>query len=214
LVAKGVMGLFPAASVGDDIEIYSDTNKESAISVLHTIRQQGKKTGNIPNIALADFVRPKEMNGVDFVGMFAVTAGLEIEKQIAEYEKEHDDYKIIRTDYWGYAKEENLTNEELIKEKYIGIRPAPGYPAQPDHTEKVSIFKLLDVQNVTGISLTESLAMYPAASVCGIYFANPEAKYFSVGKIGEDQVADYSLRKGINLKEAEKWLRPILNYND
>ncbi len=235
LVAKGVMGLFPAAAVGDDIEIYSDKNKESVISVLHTIRQQGKKSGNIPNIALADFVCPKEMNGVDFVGMFAVTAGLEIEKQIAEYEKEHDDYKIImikaladrlaeafteylhmkvRTDYWGYAKEENLANEELIKEKYVGIRPAPGYPAQPDHTEKVSIFKLLDVQNVTGITLTESLAMYPAASVCGIYFANPEAKYFSVGKIGEDQVADYSLRKGINLKEAEKWLRPILNYND
>ncbi|MFH0734925.1 MAG: methionine synthase [bacterium] len=235
LTAKGVIGLFPASAVGDDIEIYSDINKETVLTVLHTIRQQNKKSGLLPNIALADFIAPKESDYSDYIGMFAVTTGLDIEKQLTEFEKDHDDYnsimikaladrlaeafaeylhKLVRTEYWGYAENENLLNEELIKENYAGIRPAPGYPAQPDHTEKATIFNLLDVENNTEIKLTENLAMYPASSVCGLYFANPESKYFSVGKIGKDQVADYSLRKGINFKETEKWLRPILNYDE
>ncbi len=235
LTAKGAIGLFPASSVGDDIEIYSDINKETVLNVLHTIRQQNKKVSSLPNIALADYIAPKECNYSDYIGMFAVTTGLEIEKQLLEFEKDHDDYnsimikaladrlaeafaeylhKQVRTEFWGYSKDENLPIEDLIKEKYNGIRPAPGYPAQPDHTEKMTIFNMLDVENNTGIKLTENLAMYPASSVCGIYFANPNSKYFSVGKIGKDQVADYSLRKGINLKEAEKWLRPILNYDE
>jgi len=167
--------------------------------------------------------------------MFAVTTGIGIEKIVSQYEKDNDDYNSIMTkavadrlaeaftellhqkvrkEYWGYADNEKLSNEELIKEKYIGIRPAPGYPAQPDHTEKLTIWKLLDTEKNASISLTESLAMYPAASVSGLYFAHPEAKYFTVGKIGKDQVDDYRKRKGISLKVAEKWLRPILNYDE
>lgn len=235
LTAKGVIGLFPANSVEDDIEIYGDIDRDLVLAVLHTLRQQNKKAAGQPNIALADFVIPKSLNKIDYIGMFAVTAGLNIENTINKFEQEHDDYNSImlkaiadrlaeafaeylhmkvRTEYWGYAKNENLTNEELIAEKYIGIRPAPGYPAQPDHTEKKIIFKLLNVENGIGIKLTESLAMYPAASVCGLYFAHPQSKYFGVGKIGKDQVADYCLRKGMNFNEIEKWLRPILNYTD
>lgn len=235
LIAKGTIGIFPANSVNDDIEIYGDIDRELIIGVLHTIRQQIKKAKGEPNLALADFIMPKEIGNTDYIGMFAVTAGLEIEKSLEKFEKDHDDYNSImikaladrlaeafaeylhfkvRTEYWGYAKDENLTNDELIAEKYNGIRPAPGYPAQPDHTEKLSIFKLLNIEEGIGIKLTESLAMYPAASVCGIYFAHPKSKYFGVGKISKDQVADYSIRKGMNFKETEKWLRPILNYND
>jgi len=235
LVAKGSLGIFPANAVNDDIEIYGDIDRELVVGSLFTLRQQGKKAEGQPNIALADFVAPKELNKTDFIGMFAVTAGLNIEKTLEKFELEHDDYNSImlkaiadrlaeafaeylhmkvRTEYWGYAADEQLNNADLIAEKYTGIRPAPGYPAQPDHTEKLTIFRLLDVENSVGINLTESLAMYPAASVCGIYFSNPNSKYFGVGKIGKDQLADYSLRKGINLKEAEKWLRPILNYNE
>jgi 5-methyltetrahydrofolate--homocysteine methyltransferase len=165
--------------------------------------------------------------------MFAVTAGVGIEKIVAQFEKDHDDYnsimvkaiadrlaeafaehlhKLVRIEYWGYAPDEYFTNEDLVKEKYIGIRPAPGYPAQPDHTEKPIIFSLLDVEKNAGIKLTESLAMYPAASVSGLYFSHPEAKYFSVGKIDKDQVLDYHKRKGMSVEETEKWLSPILNY--
>ena len=165
--------------------------------------------------------------------MFAVTTGIGIEKIVEQFEKDHDDYnsimtkaladrlaeafaehlhKLVRKEYWGYAADENYSNEELIKEKYIGIRPAPGYPAQPDHTEKPIIFSLLDVEKNAGIKLTESMAMYPAASVSGLYFSHPEAKYFSVGKIEKDQVLDYHRRKGISVEEIEKWLSPILNY--
>jgi 5-methyltetrahydrofolate--homocysteine methyltransferase len=234
LVANGVVGLFPANSVSsDDIEIYSDEKRNIVKRALHTIRQQMLKTATQPNIALADFIAPKESRVEDYIGMFAVTAGIGIEELIKRFEKEHDDYKIIllkaiadrlaeafaellhkkiRKEYWGYAENESFLNEDLIREKYIGIRPAPGYPAQPDHTEKQIIFSLLDVEKNIGIKLTESMAMYPAASVCGLYFSHPEAKYFTTGKIGKDQVLDYHRRKGMSAEEAERWLSPILNY--
>lgn len=234
LTSNGVFGLFPANSVGvDDIEIYTDESRTGVKRVLHTLRQQVKKSISEPNIALADFVAPKESAIKDYIGMFAVTAGIGIEKQIEKFEKDHDDYnsimikaladrlaeafaehlhELVRKKYWGYTQNEKLTNDELIKEKYTGIRPAPGYPAQPDHTEKPIIFSLLDVEKNTGIKLTESMAMYPAASVCGLYFAHPEAKYFNVGKIDKDQVLDYHRRKGMSVEDLERWLSPILNY--
>jgi 5-methyltetrahydrofolate--homocysteine methyltransferase len=234
LTANGVAGIFPANSVDyDDIEIYSDEKRRGVKRVLHTIRQQMLKSVQQPNIALADFIAPKESGVEDYIGMFAVTAGIGIGKLVEKFEKEHDDYKIIltkaiadrlaeafaellhekvRKEFWGYAELENISNEELIKEKYVGIRPAPGYPAQPDHTEKQIMFDLLDVEKNTGIKLTESLAMYPAASVCGVYFSHAEAKYFTTGKIGKDQVLDYHRRKGMSIEEVERWLRPILNY--
>ncbi|MBE0570550.1 MAG: methionine synthase [Ignavibacteriaceae bacterium] len=234
LTANGVVGLFPANSVGvDDIEVYSDESRSGVKRVLHTIRQQMEKSSGEPNIALADFIAPKESGIEDYIGMFAVTAGVGIEKLVEKFEKEHDDYnsimikaladrlaeafaehlhELVRKDYWGYASDEKFSNEDLVKERYIGIRPAPGYPAQPDHTEKPIIFSLLDVEKNAGIVLTESLAMYPAASVSGLYFSHPEAKYFTVGKIGKDQVLDYHRRKGMSIEEIEKWLSPIINY--
>ncbi|MCX7874670.1 MAG: methionine synthase [Melioribacteraceae bacterium] len=234
LEANAVIGIFPANSFEDDIEIYNE-NKNGLIGILHTLRQQTLKAKEIPYLALSDFIAPKELNIKDYIGMFAVTTGIGIEKLIEEFEKNHDDYNSImikaiadrlaeafaellhekiRKEIWGYSPFENFSNEELIAEKYQGIRPAPGYPAQPDHSEKITIWKLLDVEKNTSIKLTESLAMYPAASVCGIYFSHPEAKYFNIGKIQKDQVEDYKRRKGISLKEVEKWLRPILNYDD
>ncbi|MBK7379111.1 MAG: methionine synthase [Ignavibacteriales bacterium] len=234
LKAKGVVGLFYANSVGcDDIEIYSDQSRTGVKRVLHTLRQQVQKSTGEPNIALADFIAPKESAVEDYIGMFAVTAGIGIEKLIEKYETDNDDYnsimikaiadrlaeafaehlhELVRKEYWGYANGEKLSYEELIKENYDGIRPAPGYPAQPDHTEKPIIFSLLDVEKNAGIKLTESMAMYPAASVSGLYFAHPEAKYFNVGKIGKDQVLDYHRRKGMSIEEIEKWLSPILAY--
>ncbi len=234
LTANGVIGLFPANSVGtDDIEIYTDESRTGVKRVLHTLRQQILKSKDEPNIALADFIAPKETGVGDYIGMFAVTAGIGIEKLIEKFEKDNDDYnsilikaladrlaeafaehlhELVRKKYWGYAEDENLTNDELIKEKYIGIRPAPGYPAQPDHTEKKIIFSLMDVEKNTGIKLTDSMAMYPAASVSGLYFSNPQAKYFNVGKINKDQVLDYHRRKGMSLEDIEKWLSPILGY--
>ena len=234
LAANGVFGLFPANSVGvDDIEIYSDESRTGVKGVLHTLRQQIQKSQNEPNIALADFIAPRESSIEDYIGMFAVTAGVGIEKLVDKFEKDHDDYnsimvkaiadrlaeafaehlhELVRKDYWGYSSDENLSSQELIKEKYVGIRPAPGYPAQPDHTEKPIIFSLLDVEKNTGIKLTESMAMYPAASVSGLYFSHPESKYFAVGKIEKDQVLDYHKRKGMSIEEIEKWLSPILNY--
>jgi 5-methyltetrahydrofolate--homocysteine methyltransferase len=234
LKANGVCGVFPANAVDDDIEVYSDEERKGIRTILHSIRQQTKKSKDIPNISLADFVAPIDSNKKDFIGAFAVTAGIGIEKLIEQFEKEHDDYNSImikavadrlaeafaellhekvRREIWGYSADENLTNDELIKEKYSGIRPAPGYPSQPDHTEKIELFKLIDPEKKTGISLTENLAMYPAASVCGLYFANQNAKYFTTGKIGKDQVEDYHKRKGMSLKETERWLRPVLNYD-
>jgi len=234
LSANGVVGFFPANTVGfDDIEMYADEKRTGVKRVLHTIRQQMLKSDSQPNIALADFIAPKESGVEDYIGIFAVTAGIGIEKLIEKFEKEQDDYSIIlikaiadrlaeafaellhekvRKEIWGYAENENLSNPELIKEKYVGIRPAPGYPAQPDHSEKKIIFDLLDVEKNTGIKLTESMAMYPAASVCGLYFSHPEAKYFTTGKIGKDQVLDYHRRKGMSVEEVERWLSPVLNY--
>ncbi|MBZ0199279.1 MAG: methionine synthase [Ignavibacteriaceae bacterium] len=234
LTANGVVGIFPANSVSyDDIEIYTDESRKGVKQILHTLRSQSQKSGEIPNLALADFIAPKETGVNDYIGAFAVTTGIGIEKLIEQYEKEHDDYSIImvksladrlaeafaehlhekvRKELWGYAADEKLNNEEIIKEKYTGIRPAPGYPAQPDHTEKRTIFELLNVEKNTDITLTESLAMYPAAAVSGLYFANPESRYFNVGKIGKDQVMDYRKRKGYSLEETERWLMPLLNY--
>jgi 5-methyltetrahydrofolate--homocysteine methyltransferase len=234
LCANGVFGLFPANTVAqDDIEIYADETRKGVKGVLHTIRTQTRKSDGLPNLALADFIAPKESGRKDYLGAFAVTAGIGIERLIDKFEKDHDDYnsimvkaladrlveafaehlhELVRKKYWGYSRNEQRSNEELIKENYRGIRPAPGYPAQPDHTEKAIIFNLLEVEKTTGIKLTETYAMYPAASVSGLYFAYPESKYFTVGKIGKDQVMDYHKRKGISFEEAEKWLSPILNY--
>jgi 5-methyltetrahydrofolate--homocysteine methyltransferase len=234
LTANGVFGVFTANTVGyDDIEIYSGEKRDGVLTILHTLRQQMKKTGGQPNFALADFIAPKESKITDYIGAFGVTAGIGLEALVHKYEKDNDDYnailikaladrlaeafaellhKKVRKDYWGYAEDENFSNEDLVKEQYLGIRPAPGYPSQPDHSEKQLIFNLLDVENNTGISLTKNFAMYPAASVCGLYFANPAAKYFNVGKITKDQVLDYHRRKGMSVDEIEKWLSPILNY--
>ncbi len=235
LSANGVLGVFPANTVGyDDIEIYADDSRKGVKKVLHTLRSQTPKSDGLPNLALADFIAPKEIDKPDYIGAFAVTAGIGIEKLVEKYEKEHDDYnsimvkaladrlaeafaehlhELVRKKYWAYSPEEEFTNSDLIKESYHGIRPAPGYPSQPDHTEKPIIFELLDVEKNTCIKLTENLAMYPAASVSGLYFAHPEAKYFDVGKIGKDQVLDYHRRKGMSLEETEKWLGSILNYD-
>ena len=228
LIANGVVGLFHASSIDDDVAVRSDDGTE--ITRFHFLRQQGKKAGGLPNFSLADFIDPF---GEDYFGGFAVTAGVGIETLIDRYKKEHDDYKEImiksladrlaeafaeclhqkvRKQLWGYAKSEALENDELIKEKYQGIRPAPGYPACPDHTEKRLLFDLLEVEKKTGIELTESYAMYPASSVSGFYFSHPESKYFGLGKIGKDQVADYAKRKDMDLEKMEKWLAPNLNY--
>ncbi|MGE5400551.1 MAG: methionine synthase [Ignavibacteriales bacterium] len=234
LKANGVFGLFPANSVGDDIEIYSDEKRSGVLTAFHTLRQQGLKAKGFPNLALADFIAPKDSGVMDYLGAFAVTAGVGIEAILEQYKQENDDYssiivkaladrlaeafaerlhELVRKKYWAYASDEALENRDLIQEKYQGIRPAPGYPAQPDHTEKWILFDLLQVERNSSIRLTENLAMYPAASVSGLYFAHPEAKYFNVGKISKDQVLDYQKRKGMSLKEIEKWLSPILNYD-
>jgi 5-methyltetrahydrofolate--homocysteine methyltransferase len=234
LAANGVFGIFPANSVGDDIEVYTDENRTGVKRILHSLRSQTKKSDNLPNLALADFIAPKETGRIDWIGAFAVTAGIGIGELVNKFESEHDDYnsimtkaladrlaeafaehlhELVRKKYWGYSPEEEFKNDDLIKEKYRGIRPAPGYPAQPDHTEKTIIFDLLEVEQNTSIRLTENLAMFPAASVSGLFFAYPEAKYFNVGKIGKDQVLDYHKRKGMSLDEIERWLGPVLNYD-
>jgi 5-methyltetrahydrofolate--homocysteine methyltransferase len=234
LTARAVVGIWPANSVGDDIEIYTNETREEVEATFHTLRQQFKKAKDLPNIALADFTAPKETKLADYIGGFAVTAGLGIEKWIKKFEEDHDDYNSIllkaladrlaeafaelmhqkmRREYWSYASSEELVNEDLIREKYQGIRPAPGYPACPDHTEKRNLFELLDVENKIGVSLTDSYAMYPAASVSGMYYAHPDAKYFGLGKIEKDQVEDYAARKGFSVEEIERWLSPNLNYD-
>ena len=228
LQANAVIGFFEAQSLHDDLEINSDK-----VRFIHFLRQQGKKGNNIPNICLADYIAPKSTGITDYIGGFATTAGIGIEKLIAEFEGDNDDYSIImlkaiadrlaeafaelmhkkvRKEYWGYSPQEDFENEALIKEKYQGIRPAPGYPACPDHTEKKALFELLEVEENTGITLTESFAMYPASSVSGFYFSHPKAKYFGLGKIGEDQLNDYSRRKGMSKEEVERWLAPVLGY--
>jgi 5-methyltetrahydrofolate--homocysteine methyltransferase len=233
LTAKASIGFWRANQVNeDDIALYADEERTQVFETLHTLRQQGKKAANLPYLALADFVAPKD-KGADYIGGFALTTGIGIEEWIEKFEKDHDDYssimlkaladrlaeafaelmhKKVRTDYWGYAKSETLDNNQLIDEAYQGIRPAPGYPACPDHTEKPTLFHLLDAENRTGISLTESLAMYPTAAVCGLYFSHPESKYFGLGKIAKDQVEDYAKRKDQSLEYVEKWLGPWLSY--
>ncbi|HKG32963.1 MAG TPA: methionine synthase [Gemmatimonadales bacterium] len=233
LQANAVFGFFPANSVGDDIELYTDDRREQRRTVIHTLRQQMIKPPGRPNLALADFVAPRESGAVDYLGAFAVTAGARIEELLARFEAEHDDYSAIltkaladrlaeafaellhqrvRTEFWGYARGESLDNEGLIKERYQGIRPAPGYPACPDHTEKKILFDLLNVEKHAGITLTESFAMMPASSVSGYYFWRRESQYFGVGKIERDQVEDYARRKGLDTAEVERWLAPNLNY--
>ena len=233
LKAKAVFGLFPANTVNDDdIEIYDEDGNTK--NTFLTLRQQLKKREGVPNAALADFIAPKGSGKQDYVGCFCVSTGFGTQELAQQFEDNHDDYnsimikaladrlaeafaeylhKEVRINHWAYATNENLTNADLIKESYKGIRPAPGYPACPDHLEKNTIWKLLQVEENIGVTLTESLAMWPAASVSGYYFANIEAKYFGLGKITEDQLLDYSKRRQISKEEAKKWLSPNLAEN-
>jgi 5-methyltetrahydrofolate--homocysteine methyltransferase len=235
LVARGVVGFWPAASVGDDIELYGDEERREPLAVIHTLRQQMARPpgSGRPNLALADFVAPREAGVLDYLGAFAVTAGHGLETLVREFEAAQDDYSAIlakaladrlaealaerlhervRTELWGYAPGESLDLAALIREEYQGIRPAPGYPACPDHTEKRTLFALLDAERAAGITLTESFAMRPGASVSGWYFWRPEARYFGVGKLGRDQIADYARRKGMPVPDVERWLAPNLGY--
>ncbi len=237
LTAKAVIGLFPANSVGDDIEVYCERQRAAGnnepLTTIHTLRQQMEKPPGRPNYALADFVAPKASGVEDYVGMFAVTAGIGLEEKVREFEADHDDYNSIllkaladrlaeafaermhervRKEYWGYVNDECLENDALIAERYRGIRPAPGYPACPDHTEKSELFRVLGATNSAEIELTESFAMLPAASVSGYYFSHPDSTYFGLGRVGKDQVEAYAQRKGMAVKTVERWLAPNLGY--
>jgi 5-methyltetrahydrofolate--homocysteine methyltransferase len=233
LGAAAVVGLYPANSVGDDVEVYADEARASPLKTFHFLRQQMVKPQDKPNLCLADFVAPKSSGVRDYLGAFAVTAGIGIDERVAAYEAKHDDYNAIllkaladrlaeafaelmhmrvRREFWGYAPDEALDVEALIDEKYRGIRPAPGYPACPDHTEKGPLFDLLGAAERAGITLTESFAMLPTAAVSGFYFSHPASQYFAVARIDRDQVEDYARRKGIGLQEAERWLAPNLSY--
>jgi 5-methyltetrahydrofolate--homocysteine methyltransferase len=233
LKARAVYGFFPANAAGDDIEVYTDESREGLLGTVHALRQQADKGEDEPDQALADFIATRESGLADWIGAFAVTTGLGADEIVAGHERQHDDYAAImvkaladrlaealaewlhrraRAD-WGYGRDESLSVEELIREKYRGIRPAPGYPACPDHTEKRLLFDLLGGEERVGIRLTETFAMWPAASVCGFYFAHPQARYFSLGKIGRDQVLDYHRRKGMDLRSVERWLAPNLGYD-
>jgi 5-methyltetrahydrofolate--homocysteine methyltransferase len=229
---RGVCAFFPAAAVGDDVELYTDEARTEVRATLHFLRQQlGRGGSDRPNLCLADLVAPRGSGAADYVGAFAVTAGMELDATVARFEAENDDYSSIlfkalgdrlaeasaerlhervRKELWGYAPDEALSNEAIIGEQYRGIRPAPGYPACPEHTEKRTIFELLQVTERVGITLTEVCAMHPASSICGLYFAHPQARYFGVGKIGRDQLEDYARRKGWSVAQAERWLAPSL----
>ena len=234
LTARAVIGFWPAAAEGDDIELFADEARRIPLATLHSLRQQMARDGARPDLALADFIAPRETGLHDYIGGFAVTAGFGEEARVKAFEADKDDYSAImlraladrlaeafaeclhervRREFWGYAPDENLTNEQLIAGSYRGIRPAPGYPSQPDHTEKATLFRLLEAPARAGITLTESYAMMPGSSVSGIYFSHPESRYFGVGKIERDQVVDYAKRKGMSLDECERWLSPILNYD-
>jgi 5-methyltetrahydrofolate--homocysteine methyltransferase len=233
LGARAVIGFFPAHSEGDDVMVYTDETCTQPLETLHHLRQQNVKAPGRPNYCLSDFIAPVASGQADYLGAFAVTTGIGIEAKLAEFEREHDDYSAImlkaladrlaeafaeylhlrvRKTYWGYAEDENHDGEQLINEAYQGIRPAPGYPACPDHTEKDKLFQLLNVTENTGISLTSSYAMYPASAVSGWYFAHPEAQYFNVGKIDRDQLEDYARRKGIAEEVAARWLAAHLHH--
>jgi cobalamin-dependent methionine synthase I len=232
LTARGVYGFWPANSLGDDVELYRDEERREVIATFRFLRQQMLKPAGQSNYCLADFVAPKESGKRDYLGAFAVTAGIGADELAQQFQAEHDDYNAILSkaladrlaeafaEYlhrkariaWGFGARERLTSEELIRERYRGIRPAPGYPASPDHVEKRLLFDLLGAEENAGIRLTESYAMHPGASVSGLYFSHPEARYFAVGRIEADQAADYATRKGESLGEIEKWLRPNLNY--
>jgi 5-methyltetrahydrofolate--homocysteine methyltransferase len=236
LTANAAIGIWPANATGDDIEVFADEARGSPLAVLHTLRQQmARETRrDRANTALADFVAPKDTGLADYVGAFAVTTGIGEAEALSRHIAKTDDYgrimlkaladrlaeafaermhERVRREFWGYAPRERLPKEELIAEKYRGIRPAPGYPAQPDHTEKATIFRLLDAEAQAGITLTESFAMWPGAAVSGLYFAHPDSHYFGVGKVERDQVEDYAIRKGWTVEEAERWLGPVLNYD-
>jgi len=236
LAANAVVGFWPANAIDDDIELYADEARAAPMAVLHTLRQQmgGDGKRERANTALSDFVAPKATGLADYVGAFAVTTGIGEAEALARHIDKTDDYgrimlkaladrlaealaermhERVRRELWGYAPKEKLTSEELIEEKYRGIRPAPGYPAQPDHTEKGTIFRLLDAEAKAGIQLTESFAMWPGAAVSGLYFSHPDSHYFGVGKVERDQVEDYAARKGWSMEEAERWLGPVLNYD-
>jgi len=233
LEARAVVGFFPASSDAEDILVWDGDRSGEPTAVIHTIRQQMVKTNGKPNLALADFVAPRSSGTLDWIGCFAVTTGIGLDAKVREFEAAHDDYSAIllkaladrlaeafaerlhertRRELWGYVPDEHLDNESIIHERYQGIRPAPGYPACPDHTEKRTLFQLLGATERIGIELTESFAMVPTAAVSGYYFWHPEAQYFGVGKIERDQVEDYARRKGQDLATTERWLAPILNY--
>ncbi|MBC7984512.1 MAG: B12-binding domain-containing protein, partial [Candidatus Obscuribacterales bacterium] len=233
LTASGVIGLFPANAVDDDVEIYTDESRTEVLERLHFLRQQKGKPEGQAHLALSDYVAPKISGKRDYVGAFAVTAGIGIEPHVARFEAAHDDYsaiilkaladrlaeafaermhELVRRDYWGYATDEQLNNDQLISEQYRGIRPAPGYPACPDHTEKATLWRLLNPEQNVGMTITESFAMLPTAAVSGWYFAHPGARYFPLGKIDLDQVQNYAVRKKLSLQEAERWLAPSLGY--
>jgi 5-methyltetrahydrofolate--homocysteine methyltransferase len=232
LTARGVYGFFPANAAGDDVELYKDETRAKVLTRFHFQRQQSDREGNEPCRSLADYIAPKETGLSDHIGAFAVTSGIGLKELCERFRTAHDDYNAIMAEAladrlaeafaeslhkrvreeWGYGRHERLSNEDLIHERYRGIRPAPGYPACPDHTEKGTLWQLLDVKAKTGIELTESFAMWPGSSVSGLYFAHPESRYFNVGKIDRDQVEDYARRKGMSVKEVERWLGPILNY--
>jgi 5-methyltetrahydrofolate--homocysteine methyltransferase len=233
ITARGVYGLFPASAAGDDVELYTDSTRAEVLERFHFLRQQANREGSEPCRSLSDFIAPKETGLSDHIGAFAVTSGIGLKELCDRFRKENDDYNAIMAealadrlaeafaeclhkrvrDEWGYGCEEGLSNAELIQEKYRGIRPAAGYPACPDHTEKGPLWRLLDVQANTGMLITESFAMWPGSSVSGLYFAHPESRYFSLGKIDRDQVADYHQRKGMSVAEVERWLGPNLNYD-
>ena len=232
--ARAVFGFYPANSEGDDILLFADEARREPVAVLHTLRQQLTRRDGRANLALADFVAPRASGLADYIGAFAVTAGIGEEAVVERFKGANDDYSAImakaladrlaealaerlhqrvRKEFWGYAPDEALGNADVIAERYRGIRPAPGYPAQPDHTEKATLFSLLDAERQIGVKLTESFAMWPGASVCGLYFSHPDSYYFGVGRIERDQVEDYAARKGWPAEQAEKWLAPILNYD-
>jgi len=237
LQAHAVVAFYPANSTGDDIDLYADEKRDKAISKVHGLRQQAiREAGDTTTLCYGDFIAPKSSGVKDYVGLFAVSTGFGLDSLVEKYAKDHDEYssimakaladrlaeafaehlhEVVRKELWGFAPEEQLDNAEMFRAtpKYQGVRPAPGYPSQPDHTEKSELWKLLDVYNQTGIELTESLAMLPGSSVCGIYFANPHASYFNLDKITKDQITDYASRKGLSVAEIEKWLSPVLAYD-